>query len=158
MSEEERGEVIEQCCWTQSCCLSWSHWSLGLHKWKSLSGESQCQGTVMWCRVRLIPFAAQEKTLMLLRAWRLTRSIRIQHAFPFLWDLWWAGLWEHKSSHSAPGCTLLSSSVPCRRRRRKKKEKGAKDFQVCHLPRKQTRPAGWPSRSASPYRGRWGTP
>lgn len=44
-----------------------------------------------------------------------SRLIRIQPAFPFLWGLWWAGLWEHKSSHSAPECTLLSSSVPCRR-------------------------------------------
>lgn len=92
----------------------------------------------MWCRVRLISFAAHEKMLMLLHAWRLTRSIRIQHAFPFLWDLWWAGLWEHKSSHSAPGCTLLSSSVPCRRRR--KKENAAKDFQVCHLPENKQDP------------------
>lgn len=39
MNEEERREVTEQCCWTQSCCLSWSRSSLGLHKWKSLSGE-----------------------------------------------------------------------------------------------------------------------
>lgn len=34
---EEKVEVTEQCCQTLSCCLSWSHWSLGPRRWRSRS-------------------------------------------------------------------------------------------------------------------------
>lgn len=42
---EEKMEVIEQCCLTLSCCLSWSRWSLGPRRWRSLSDGSSAEET-----------------------------------------------------------------------------------------------------------------